>query len=157
MTIRELRLVESRPRGDEATRELVDRYVEFVAARCRPNTVAAMRSDLGVFFSVVDKPPVEVTARDVLEFIAAQRRPRGDGKVVRLADGEAGLSARTIKRRVATVSGFFAARTHPRRARTAGRPQVTPVLARWRVQGRRSLPTNPFCTRTWPDPRAACG
>jgi integrase len=69
--------------------------------------VAATRSDLGVFFSVVDKPPVDVTASDVLEFIAVQRRPRGDGKVVRLADGEAGLSARTIKRRVATVSGFF--------------------------------------------------
>jgi site-specific recombinase XerD len=85
----------------------VDRYVEFVGARCRPNTVVATRSDLGVFFSVVDKPPVEVTASDVLEFIAVQRRPRGDGKVVRLADGEAGLSARTIKRRVATVSGFF--------------------------------------------------
>jgi site-specific recombinase XerD len=86
----------------------VDRYVEFVAARGRPNTVAATRSDLGVFFSVVDKGPVEVTAGDVLEFMAAQRRPRGDGKVVRLADGEAGLSARTIKRRVATVSGFYA-------------------------------------------------
>jgi site-specific recombinase XerD len=87
---------------------VVDRYLQFVAARCRPNTVAAARSDLGVFFTVVDKPPVEVTVSDVLEFIAAQRRPRGDGKVVRLADGEAGLSARTIKRRVATVSGFFA-------------------------------------------------
>jgi site-specific recombinase XerD len=87
---------------------VVDRYLQFVAARCRPNTVAAARSDLGVFFTVVDKPPVVVTASDVLEFIAAQRRRRADGKVVRLADGEAGLSARTIKRRVATVSGFFA-------------------------------------------------
>lgn len=56
---------------------------------------------------MVNKPPVEVTASDVLEFIAVQRRPRGDGKVVRLADGEAGLSPRTIKRRVATVSGFL--------------------------------------------------
>jgi integrase/recombinase XerD len=107
MTVRDLCLVEPRLGGDAATRGLVDRYVEFVAARCRPNTVAATRSDLGVFFSVVDKPPVEVTPSDVLEFIAAQRRPRGDGKVVRLADGEAGLSARTIKRRVATVSGFY--------------------------------------------------
>jgi site-specific recombinase XerD len=107
MTFRDLCLVELRLRGDEATCELVDRYLEFVAARCRPNTVAAARSDLGVFFSVVDRPPVEVTASDVLEFIAVQRRPRGDGKVVRLADGQAGLSARTIKRRVATVSGFF--------------------------------------------------
>jgi len=107
MTVRDLCLVEPRLLADVATRELVDRYVEFVAARCRPNTVAATRSDLGVFFSVVDKGPVEVAPSDVLEFISAQRRPRGDGKVVRLADGEAGLSARTIKRRVATVSGFF--------------------------------------------------
>jgi integrase/recombinase XerD len=107
MTVRDLCLVEPRLRDDEAAHELVDRYVEFVAARCRPNTVAATRSDLGVFFSVVGRPPVEVTASDVLEFIAAQRRPYGDGKVVRFADGEAGLSARTIKRRLATVSGFF--------------------------------------------------
>jgi hypothetical protein len=43
---------------------------------------------------------------DVLTFIAAQRRPQGDGRVVRL-DGEAGLSAATIKRRVASVLGLF--------------------------------------------------
>ena len=81
--------------------------MEFVAARCRPNTVAATRSDLRVFFSVIDKAPVEVTPADVLAFIAEQRRPRGDGKVVRLADGEAGLSARTIKRRLATRVGVL--------------------------------------------------
>ena len=107
MTLRDPCLIEPRPNGDEPVGDLVDRYVDFVAARCRPNTVAAARSDLGVFFSVIDKPPVAVSASDVLEFIAAQRRPVGDGKVVRLADGESGLSARTIKRRVATVSGFF--------------------------------------------------
>jgi site-specific recombinase XerD len=85
--------------------DLLDRYVEFVAGRCRPNTVIATKSDLGVFFAVVDKHPVEVTAEDVLGFIAAQRR--GDGRVVRLADRESGLSARTIKRRLASVSGLF--------------------------------------------------
>jgi len=83
----------------------LDRYVEFVAGRCRPNTVIATKSDLGVFFGVVDKHPVDVTAEDVLAFIAAQRR--GDGRVVRLADRESGLSARTIKRRLASVSGLF--------------------------------------------------
>ncbi len=36
---------------------LLDRYVEFVAARCRPNTVLATVSDLRVFFAVVDKDP----------------------------------------------------------------------------------------------------
>src|ERR687897_900711 len=107
MTLRDPCLIEPRPNGDEPVGDLVDRYLDFVAARCRPNTVAAARSDLGVFFSVIDKLPVAVSASDVLEFIAAQRRPVGDGKVVRLADGESGLSARTIKRRAATVSGFF--------------------------------------------------
>src|ERR671910_3738708 len=107
MTLRDPCLVEPRPNGDEPVGDLVDRYVDFVAARCRPNTVAAARSDLGVFFSVIDKPPVAVSASDVLEFIAAQRRPVGDGKVVRLADGESGLSARTIKRRVGAGSGVF--------------------------------------------------
>ncbi|HZA76596.1 MAG TPA: tyrosine-type recombinase/integrase [Acidimicrobiales bacterium] len=107
MTLRDPCLIEPRPNGDEPVGDLLGRYLDFVAARCRPNTVAAARSDLGVFFSVIDKPPVGVSASDVLEFIAAQRRPVGDGKVVRLADGESGLSARTIKRRVATVSGFF--------------------------------------------------
>jgi integrase/recombinase XerD len=107
MTLRDLCLVEPRSGARGAGGDLIGRYLEFVGARCRPNTVAAARSDLGVFFLVVDKPAVEVSASDVLGFIAAQRRPVDDGKVVRLADGESGLSARTIKRRVATVSGFF--------------------------------------------------
>ena len=34
---------------------LVDDYLEFVAARCRPNTVLATAYDLKVFFSVVGK------------------------------------------------------------------------------------------------------
>lgn len=84
---------------------LVERYLEFVAARCRPNTVLATRSDLRAFFAVVDKDPLEVVPADVLAFIAEQRRPRS-GNVVRL-DGEGGLSAKTIKRRLALVSGFF--------------------------------------------------
>jgi integrase/recombinase XerD len=85
---------------------LLDRYVAFVVARCRPNTVTATVSDLRVFFGVIDKAPAAVTPADVLAFIAAQRRPAGDGRVVRL-DGEAGLSAATIKRRLASVSGLF--------------------------------------------------
>jgi site-specific recombinase XerD len=93
--------------GPASAGDLVDRYVEFVAARCRPNTVIATVSDLRVFFSVIDRPPCEVTAADVFAFIAAQRRGPDDGRVVRLADGESGLAARTIKRRLASVSGLF--------------------------------------------------
>ena len=44
------------PSGRDA---VLARYVEFVAARCRPNTVLATVSDLRVFFSVIDKDPVD--------------------------------------------------------------------------------------------------
>ena len=87
--------------------EVLARYVEFVAARCRPNTVLATVSDLKVFFSVIDKVPAAVTPADVFEFIAVQRRGAGDGRVVRLADGGSGMAARTIRRRLAVVSGLF--------------------------------------------------
>ncbi len=86
---------------------VLDRYLEFVAARARHNTVLATASDLRVFFGVVAKEPEAVTTADVLAFMTAQRRPRGDARVVRLADGENGLSAHTIKRRLATLSGLF--------------------------------------------------
>ena len=84
---------------------LVDSYLEFVAGRCRPNTVRAVAFDLKVFFTVVDRDPVTVSPPDVFEFLAQQR---GDRTVVRLADRESGLSARTIARRLSSVSGFYA-------------------------------------------------
>jgi integrase/recombinase XerD len=86
----------------------LDRHLEFVAARGRPNTVLATASDLRLFFDSVGKEPVEVTTADVMEFIARQREPRIDSKVVRLSDGESGLSAHTIKRRLSSISSFYA-------------------------------------------------
>ena len=86
---------------------LLDRYLAFVAARCRPNTLLATHSDLRVFFAVVPKAPVDVEPADVFGFITEQRRGDGDRRVVRLSDGESGLAARTIKRRLASVSGLF--------------------------------------------------
>jgi integrase len=82
---------------------LVDRYLEFVAGRCRPNTLRAVAFDLKTFFAVTGKDPVEVTAADVSDFLADQR---GDRTVVRLADRESGLSA--IARRLSSVSGLYA-------------------------------------------------
>jgi integrase/recombinase XerD len=84
---------------------LVDRYLEFVAGRARPNTLRAVAFDLKTFFAVIGKDPVEVTAADVFEFLADQR---GDRSVIRLADRESGLSARTIARRLSSVSGLYA-------------------------------------------------
>jgi integrase/recombinase XerD len=84
---------------------LTDRYLEFVAGRCRANTLRAVAFELKAFFAVVAKDPVEVTAADVFDFLADQR---GDRTVIRLADRESGLSARTIARRLSSVSGLYA-------------------------------------------------
>ena len=85
---------------------LVDEYLDFVAGRCRPNTVLATAFDLKVFFSVVAKPPGEVSSADVLAFITAQRTG-GDGRRLRTVDGDTGVSLRTIRRRLSSVSGLF--------------------------------------------------
>jgi site-specific recombinase XerD len=102
-------LVRSASPAGEARYELgdplVDRYLEFVAGRCRPNTLTATAFDLKTFFTVVERDPLAVTSADVFEFLAAQR---GDRRVVRMSDRESGLSARTIARRLSTLSGFYA-------------------------------------------------
>src|SRR6476619_6627986 len=82
----------------------VDRYLEFVAGRCRPNTLRAAAVDLRTFFTVVERDPLAVTPADVFLFLAAQR---GDRRVVRISDRESGLSARTIARRLSRLSGFY--------------------------------------------------
>ena len=88
--------------------ELVDEFLEFAAGRCRPNTVRAYAHDLRAFFDVVGKDPVEVTTKDVLAFVVAQQRPRaGAENLVRISDGQSGLSASTIRRRLAAVSSLF--------------------------------------------------
>src|SRR4051794_35159728 len=85
-----------------------DRYLEFVATRCRPNTVLASASDLRAFARVIDKPVLEVTTQDVFAFIAVQRAPRPErANIIRLSDGESGLSSRTIQRRLSVLSGLF--------------------------------------------------
>lgn len=104
--------VSKRPLGESGVEvrlghELLDDYLRFVAARCRPNSVLAAGYDLKVFFTAVDKDPLQVTMTDVLDFITEQRSPAHGDNVVRLADGEAGLSARTIRRRLATLSGLY--------------------------------------------------
>ena len=84
---------------------LVDEYLVFMRSRARPNTVLAAAFDLKVFFTVVGKPPVRVSSRDVLAFIRSQQT--GSGNVVRI-DGSAGLASSTIRRRLSSVSGFYA-------------------------------------------------
>jgi site-specific recombinase XerD len=83
----------------------LDAYLEFLAARSRPNTVLAVGYDLMVFFAVVGKPPAQVTAADVLGFVTAQHTGATVGRL-QLAGG-AGVSARTVRRRLSSVSGLF--------------------------------------------------
>jgi len=85
---------------------LVDDYLGFVAARARPNTLLAVAFDLKVFFSIID--PDQVTRADVFAFLKAQRSSNEEAKLVRLEDEETGLLARTIARRLSSVSGLLA-------------------------------------------------
>jgi integrase/recombinase XerD len=84
---------------------LVDSYLAFVGGRSRPNTLRAVAHDLKTLFTVVDKEPAKIVAADIFAFVADQR---GDRSVVRISDGESGLSARTIARRLSSISGFYA-------------------------------------------------
>jgi integrase/recombinase XerD len=86
---------------------VLDDYLRFVAARARPNTVLATAYDLAVFFRLVCVPPEEVSSADVLRFITAQRTG-SDGRGLRVVADGAGLSARTVRRRLSSVSGLFA-------------------------------------------------
>ena len=85
---------------------LVDAYLEFVGARGAVNTWLATAYDLKVFFEVAGKDPADVTSADVFAFLGQQRTPRLE-RVVRIEDGEAGLSARTIARRLSSIAGLF--------------------------------------------------
>jgi integrase/recombinase XerD len=66
--------LEKRPGVDGLVRyrlghPLVDRYLEFVAGRARPNTLRATAFDLKTFFTVIAKDPEEVRAVDVFDFL----------------------------------------------------------------------------------------
>ena len=93
-------LIRSRgPAGEPVVRlgdPLLDDYLEFLAGRCRPNTVLAVAFDLKVFFSVVGKAPGRVRPPDVLGFMTAQRGGEGQG-----------VSSRTLRRRLSSVSGLY--------------------------------------------------
>jgi integrase/recombinase XerD len=85
---------------------LADEYLEFLAGRCRPNTVLAVAYDLKVFFTVAGKPPESVTTADVLAFMTAQRAG-GQGRLQVAGENATGVSARTLRRRLSSVSGLY--------------------------------------------------
>jgi len=110
MPVSAVRLIRSRnAAGDLVVRlgvPLLDEYLEFLGGRCRPNTVLAVGFDLKVFFTVVGKPPRRVRGADVLAFMTAQYAG-GDGRLQVARDGAGGVSARTLRRRLSSVSGLY--------------------------------------------------
>jgi integrase/recombinase XerD len=113
MRLLDLCLIRSFPAGEPPVRlgvPLLDEYLRFVAGRCRPNTVLAAAFDLRVFFTVVGKQPEDVQPADVLAFVTAQRtgQPSIDGVLQPVRDDAAGVSLRTVRRRLSSVSGLYA-------------------------------------------------
>lgn len=89
---------------------LLDAYLGFLVARVRPNSVLAAWYDLKVFFTVVGKPVDEVTSADVFGFITAQRAGATSlpaAGMVPVRDDTAGVSLRTVHRRLSTISGLY--------------------------------------------------
>ena len=70
----------------------------------------AVAFDLKVFFTVVDKPLELVYPADVLGFMTAQRtgQPSLSPQLRTVAGQSRGVSARTVRRRLSSVSGLFA-------------------------------------------------
>ncbi|HEY8827607.1 MAG TPA: tyrosine-type recombinase/integrase [Jatrophihabitantaceae bacterium] len=88
----------------------LDDYLEFLSGRCRPNTVLAVAYDLKVFFEVVGKAPKRVRPPDVLGFMTAQRTGQTSlsQQLQPVEDEARGVSSRTVRRRLSSVSGLFA-------------------------------------------------
>ncbi|WP_432507744.1 tyrosine-type recombinase/integrase [Kineococcus arenarius] len=117
MTVLDLRLTQGlTPSGLPSVRlgePWLDAYLDFLAARCRPNSVLAAGYDLKVFFTLIAKTPADVTAADVLGFITAQRTGSAEvvGPMVAVADGTTAaagaVSARTVRRRLSSINGFY--------------------------------------------------
>jgi site-specific recombinase XerD len=110
MLVTAVRLTRSRDAAGELVVRLgvplLDEYLEFLACRCRPNTVLAVAYDLKVFFTAVGKSPRRVRTADVLGFMTAQRAG-GQGRLQVADDGAGGVSARTLRRRLSSVSGLY--------------------------------------------------
>jgi integrase/recombinase XerD len=110
MPVTVIRLTRSRNAAGELVMRLgvplLDGYLEFLAGRCRPNTVLAVAYDLKVFFTVAGRSPRRVRTADVLAFMTAQRAG-GEGRLQVAGPDAGGVSARTLRRRLSSVSGLY--------------------------------------------------
>jgi hypothetical protein len=89
---------------------LLDDYLVFVKTRPRPNTWLPAAYDLKVLSSTVAKEPAELTAKDVFEFIKAQRaatRAQGRARGLLRVRFGAGVPSRPAGRRFPKVVPSF--------------------------------------------------
>jgi integrase/recombinase XerD len=85
-----------------------DAFLKFVRDRCRLNTVLSYGYDLQVFLNLIQKPVLEITPLDILTFIESQQSVHNrQGRTNGLSIKGPGLSKCTIKRRLATITGFY--------------------------------------------------
>lgn len=84
----------------------VDAYLEFIRHRCRPNTWVSHAYDLQIFVNAVSKSVLEVNPTDIFTFIRQQRETPNTSHV-RNRSEVSGLSNRTIKRRLSTISTLY--------------------------------------------------
>jgi len=86
----------------------VDAYLDFLKHRCRLNTWINYAHDLQAFVNAIEMPLGLVKTRDIFAFIQRQREtPSRRGHGEELVPLSPGLSPRTVKRRLATISGFY--------------------------------------------------
>jgi len=84
----------------------VDAYLKFLKHRCRPNTWKSYGHDLQVFLNTVQKPVSEVMPSDIFAFIQQQWDGPGH-EDDRPHHMRSCLSAKTVKRRLSAISGFY--------------------------------------------------
>jgi site-specific recombinase XerD len=122
---------------------VIDEYLAFVAARTRPNTLLAIGYDLKVFFALTRKDPADVTTADVLDFIRIQLDPptsESTGVVPNENATARALSPRTVKRRLASLSGLFAYLVARGDAGVTSNPVPSGLATRSPDHRRRSMP-----------------
>lgn len=83
----------------------VDVYLSFLRYRCRPNTWINYPHDLKAFLNAVKKRILEVKPADIFAFIDQQKKTLPLGHPGNKQSAE--LSNRTVRRRLAAISGFY--------------------------------------------------
>jgi hypothetical protein len=88
--------------------------------------------DLQVFFTTVNLPPERATTPDAAAFIPSQRSS-GRPRLYVAAEDIAGVSARTLRMRLSSISGLFAFLQARRACRRGGNGSGRGRACRWQM------------------------